>query len=308
MNKDFKSIAIKHAKMRLRTHAYKDLMKLKTLRPAAGIVVLAGECLSADEISDYFDRVSAFTSDDELKAVGELIDESKYSRLNAEERERYMLKVSSFYRALKEEKRREEAGEKNISDNFKTHTTNNKLYIEEEHFWLWDKTHSRVTIYVPDSLDNVDIDIGAGKLILDSIQIKRLDLDLGSTETGLNNIGALKSSISGGAGKINATNSTFNDLELETGVGEVNLEGTITGRSSIETGVGKVNLNLLGGADIYQFNIDKFEFDINVNDFVLLKQYDMTFEFEKYNETLLEKIEDRKFANKISSYEENYDI
>lgn len=119
MNKDFKASAIKNAKMRLRTHDYKDLMKLKTLRPAAGIVVLAGECLSADEISDYFDRVSAFTSDDELKAVGELIDEGKYSRLNAEERERYMLKVSSFYRALKEEKRREEAGEKNISDNFK---------------------------------------------------------------------------------------------------------------------------------------------------------------------------------------------
>lgn len=63
-----------------------------------------------------------------------------------------------------------------------------------------------------------------------------------------------------------------------------------------------------GIGEAYQFNIDKFEFDINVNDFVLLKQYDMTFEFEKYNETLLEKIEDRKFANKISSYEENYDI
>lgn len=151
-----------------------------------------------------------------------------------------------------------------ISDNFKTHTTNNKLYIEEEHFWFWDKAHSRVTIYVPDSLDNVDIDIGAGKLILDSIQIKRLDLDLGSTETVLNNIEALKSSISGGAGKINATNSTFNDLELETGVGEVNLEGTITGRSSIETGVGKVNLNLLGGADIYQFNIDKGLGNVNI--------------------------------------------
>ena len=63
-----------------------------------------------------------------------------------------------------------------------------------------------------------------------------------------------------------------------------------------------------GIGEAYQFNIDKFEFDINVNDFVLLKQYDMTFEFEKYNETFLEKIEDRKFANKISSYEENYDI
>lgn len=63
-----------------------------------------------------------------------------------------------------------------------------------------------------------------------------------------------------------------------------------------------------GIGEAYQFNIDKFEFNINVNDFVLLKQYDMTFEFEKYNETFLEKIEDRKFANKISLYEENYDI
>ncbi len=63
-----------------------------------------------------------------------------------------------------------------------------------------------------------------------------------------------------------------------------------------------------GIGEAYQFNIDKFEFDIKVNDFILLKQYDMTFEFEKYNETLLEKIEDRKFANRISLYEENYDI
>ena len=110
MNKDFRSSAVKNAKMHLKTHDYKDLVKFRTLKPALGIVVLAGECLSADEISGYFDKVSAFTSDDELKAVGELIDENRYDSLNAEQRERYVLNVSAFYRALREEeKRRREA-------------------------------------------------------------------------------------------------------------------------------------------------------------------------------------------------------
>ena len=103
MDKDFRSSAVRKAKLRLRTHDYKDLMKLKALKPALGIVVLAGECLSRDEISDYFDKVSAFDTEDELKAIGELIDEEKYSALGPEEKERYILTVSSFYRVLREE-------------------------------------------------------------------------------------------------------------------------------------------------------------------------------------------------------------
>lgn len=57
-----------------------------------------------------------------------------------------------------------------------------------------------------------------------------------------------------------------------------------------------------------QFSLDRFQFEVNVNDFVLLKQYGMNFVFEKYTESVLERIEDRKFAQKIISYEENYDI
>ena len=144
-----------------------------------------------------------------------------------------------------------------VSDNFKTYTTNNKLYIKEENFWFWNKTESRVTIYVPNYLDNLDIDIDAGKLTIDNIQVKKLDLDTNNTDTNLNNVEALKANISTGVGRVDVTGANFNDLDLETGVGEVNWQGQITGKSSIETGIGNVYLNLLGGEESYQFRVDK---------------------------------------------------
>lgn len=153
-----------------------------------------------------------------------------------------------------------------VSENFKTYKGDNVLYIKEENFWFWNKNHSRVTIYVPSYLDKLEIDIDAGKLILDNLNINALELDTGSTETNINNVEVLKADISGGVGKIFVTNSIFNNLELETGVGEINWEGKVTGRSKIETGVGNVNLTLLGGMEIYKLNIDKGLGNIKINE------------------------------------------
>lgn len=60
--------------------------------------------------------------------------------------------------------------------------------------------------------------------------------------------------------------------------------------------------------EAYHFNINRFRFDINIHDFVLLKQDDMKFEFEKYIETFPERSEDKELAKQISTYEEDYDI
>ena len=57
-----------------------------------------------------------------------------------------------------------------------------------------------------------------------------------------------------------------------------------------------------------RFSIGQFGFEIKTNDFVLLNQCGMSFGFEKYNETLLEIIEDKELAKQISTYEEDYDI
>lgn len=64
-----------------------------------------------------------------------------------------------------------------------------------------------------------------------------------------------------------------------------------------------------GTSEAYRFGIDKFNFTLNVNDSVILNQYsNMKFEFTKYIENFSDKMEDRKIAKRIVSYEENYDI
>jgi len=64
--------------------------------------------------------------------------------------------------------------------------------------------------------------------------------------------------------------------------------------------------------EAYSFNKSMFDFDIKINDFVILKKmnYDgkISFEFSEYKESLEDKINDMRLAKKLLDEEENYDI
>lgn len=143
-----------------------------------------------------------------------------------------------------------------------------------------EKTHSpgtfggKVTVYIPDDsvFDRFDIDTGKGNIDAYKIACDEMDLDYGAGSVG---IGSLlissKGKIDGGAGKITVSDGRTNNLDVDLGVGDLNLRSALSGETKIDTGVGKTTLTLLGGKDLYSFDIDRaagmIELDgVNVDD------------------------------------------
>lgn len=156
----------------------------------------------------------------------------------------------------------------------KVSNKNRVLYVSEEKHSLLKNDSSEVVVYVPDDFefDYVDIDTGAGRITIDSLNTQVLNLDLGAGRVQLNNIlTSTKADIDTGAGKTTINNSRFNNLDLDCGVGMVSINSSITGDSTVDAGVGSLELNLLGNKDDYKIKVDKgigsFKIDgVKVND------------------------------------------
>ena len=153
----------------------------------------------------------------------------------------------------------------NVSDNFKVRERNGNLYIEEDNFWFWNNSGGEVIIYVPQELNQLDIDTGAGSTIISSITASRLNVDQGVGKIEINDASFANSEIDGGTGTITVANSIFSNMELDSGVGEIEFTGQILGRSSIDSGIGEINLNLTGGEELYTLTIDKGLGDLKIN-------------------------------------------
>ncbi len=94
---------LKQVKEKFSSNAYREAARLKCIRPTSELFILAGRRLSPEEIAEKFYAVERFSQDDELSAVGKLIDNELFETLNGEERERYILNASALYRELKKE-------------------------------------------------------------------------------------------------------------------------------------------------------------------------------------------------------------
>ena len=94
---------LKQIKARLTKNNYKEKAKLKSIRPTSGIFILAGRRLTAEEIAACYYSVESFDGDDELHAVGTLIDDNVYNKLDEEGKERYVLNAAELYSELKNE-------------------------------------------------------------------------------------------------------------------------------------------------------------------------------------------------------------
>ncbi|MCI8574898.1 MAG: DUF4097 domain-containing protein [Bacilli bacterium] len=155
----------------------------------------------------------------------------------------------------------------NVSKSFSSKVVNgNILKIEEHQSWFWHHQNGEITITVPQniSLEELDIDCGAGKIEVSNITARKLDIDAGAGLLKIDHSNFQETDIDGGAGEINITSSILNNLDLDAGVGKVSIDGDIYGNSEIDCGVGEVNLNL-GSDQNYQLTIQKGLGSINVN-------------------------------------------
>ena len=110
-----------------------------------------------------------------------------------------------------------------------------------------------ITLYIPEGMTfkETKIEMGAGVTNIESLNTDNLQLELGAGQVLINNCTAKQSDIDCGAGKVEIKNAKLEDLELNTGIGECSFNGYILGKSDIECGIGKLILDLEGGKDLY---------------------------------------------------------
>ena len=150
-----------------------------------------------------------------------------------------------------------------VSDSFRVKERRNTLEISEGAFWLFNNS-GEITIYVPNDLNELNIDGGSGEIKIANIIADKLELDLGAGLIEINSSTFCRADIDGGVGLINAFDTTFNSLDLDAGVGKVSIAGDILGNSKIDGGVGEIEL-ILSNESLYRFNVDKGLGDITVN-------------------------------------------
>lgn len=156
-----------------------------------------------------------------------------------------------------------------VGKNFTAKVKNGVLYIEESKSLIGINDNSgKIEITVPEGsvLESLDIDTGAGKFVIDGIEVKEFDIDHGAGMLVIENSIFNEDDIDGGAGEIKISNTTLNNLDLDSGVGRVEIMATIRGNSQISCGVGEIDITLLGEEDDYSISLNKGIGNIKIKD------------------------------------------
>lgn len=130
--------------------------------------------------------------------------------------------------------------------------------IEKTH--LLKKAGGTVVLTIPKDkrFSDFDINTGAGNISADEISSLSFDLDYGAGNVEINKLRVeSEAKIDGGAGKIVIHDGKLNNTDISVGVGNITVTAMMTGNTDIECGVGKTDLTLLGGEDLYSFDVDK---------------------------------------------------
>lgn len=126
----------------------------------------------------------------------------------------------------------------------------------------------KMVITIPESnvFESVKISLGRGVSTISSLNAKEVDFEIGAGKVVLNNLNiSNKAEFECGAGKLEINNSRINNLKLDMGAGEVSVSSVLTGTSEFDAGVGKLSINLLDSIDNYSFTIDKGIGSIKLN-------------------------------------------
>ena len=112
-----------------------------------------------------------------------------------------------------------------------------------------ERRRMNVTVTVPEttSFGSVDIELGAGKMIVRSLRAETLDLELGAGSTVIDRLYVTGSAeIQEGAGELSVKGGEIANLTLQCGAGATRVAAALTGASRIDAAVGAVDLQFLG--------------------------------------------------------------
>lgn len=126
--------------------------------------------------------------------------------------------------------------------------------------------NSKLVVYIPNDMLELDIDIGAGKIQIEDIKVSELNLDTGAAVTSIKKLNVVSSAdIDAGVGEIVIEDSDIYNLDMDAGVGTVEYSGYLRGTSDIDCGVGNININLSGTDVMYKIIAEKGIGELEVN-------------------------------------------
>ncbi len=117
----------------------------------------------------------------------------------------------------------------------------------------------QVLITLPEDFiaEDIEINLGAGKIEADSLTAEEANLYVGAGSFRIHDlIVKNKSYYSVAAGELIIDNMNVNNVIMDNGVGTIKATGIITGDSSMKSGIGTVNLNVNGRKENYNYSID----------------------------------------------------
>ena len=136
-----------------------------------------------------------------------------------------------------------------VGDNFKVETNNSKITFEENNGsakikeenknWMNNNSSSNLIVYIPESISNLYLELGAGDVHIENIIVTQ------------------QIEINGGVGKTDFKSCKINNLQANLGMGEFSLEGELTGKNKISSGIGEVNVNLINNKEDYTIDVSK---------------------------------------------------
>ena len=203
--------------------------------------------------------VQMITEQTSIERIDEELVFSEISKIEVE------VKTTNLYIRTEGEEFRVETYQ--VPDTTKIENKEGKLIIKDTKVFSY-KNESSIIIYLPENtkLEEIDLDIGAGRVNIEKLDVKDANFDFGAGSVEIKNMKSEKSDIECGAGQVKITDSELTNTDLDTGVGKLEFTGYIKGNSQVNCGIGEVILNLEGGKEIYSIRAEKGIGDIKIKD------------------------------------------
>ena len=139
----------------------------------------------------------------------------------------------------------------NVTDEYEIRQTNGKFSIVQEtpqiKIGLWFGNTSEgecVTVSVPQELlmEQIKVNSGSGKVVLESFQTDELMVDSGSGRVTVNDVRTKRMNIDSGSGKVSLLRTTAEETGLVTGSGGIAVDDATLGKLRLDSGSGSVAL------------------------------------------------------------------
>ena len=130
------------------------------------------------------------------------------------------------------------------------------------------KDIQRVEITLPKGQEfhTIDLCVGAGELVADTIVAEKLKLELGAGTTTITNCLCETADISVAAGEVTIANGTVENLDLDVAMGELQFTGSVMDELDADCGMGDMRIELPGESSDYNYTVDCGMGDIEVGD------------------------------------------